>query len=156
MSSSDDCSTGVVLVTWDHSYGAVSYTASAQGSGGYLSSCNTTGTSCQFSDLLCGMTYDITLSAQSDQTCSSQLSSPISINTGTVNTTGYGPYGVNGGVDVSDRDGGTETDRQRERGSKTGKNSDTETDRKINMKSDRPRQMDRQREGQRFPCSHIV
>ncbi|XP_041941446.1 uncharacterized protein LOC121704923 [Alosa sapidissima] len=77
-----DCSTGVVLVIWDHSHGAVSYTVSAQGSGGYASTCNTTGTSCQFSDLLCGMTYDITLSAQSvDQTCSSQLSSPISIDT---------------------------------------------------------------------------
>ncbi|KAJ8357216.1 hypothetical protein SKAU_G00200100 [Synaphobranchus kaupii] len=71
-----DCDTGATTVSWEHSYGATTYTAVAQGNGGYASSCNTSGTVCQFTDLLCGMTYGFTVRA-SDDDCTSTESSPV-------------------------------------------------------------------------------
>lgn len=67
-------------MSWEHSYGATSYTAIAQGNGGYASYCNTTNTVCQFTDLLCGMTYSFTVSASNDD-CTSTESSPVNQDT---------------------------------------------------------------------------
>ncbi|MBN3280690.1 FNDC7 protein, partial [Polyodon spathula] len=75
-----DCETGIVSVSWEDSKGAVSYTATAQGSGGYSSSCNTTHTTCELSDLLCGHGYSLTVTA-ADDTCTSIESSSCSFNT---------------------------------------------------------------------------
>ncbi|KAK1165326.1 hypothetical protein AOXY_G13825 [Acipenser oxyrinchus oxyrinchus] len=75
-----DCESGIVSVSWEDSQGAVSYTATAQGSGGYSSSCNTTDTTCELSDLLCGHGYSLTVTA-ADDTCTSIESSSRSFNT---------------------------------------------------------------------------
>ncbi|KAK6484735.1 hypothetical protein HHUSO_G12572 [Huso huso] len=75
-----DCETGIVSVSWEDSQGAVSYTATAQGSGGYSSSCNTTDTTCELSDLLCGHGYSLSVTA-ADDTCTSIESSSRSFNT---------------------------------------------------------------------------
>ncbi|KAJ8376161.1 hypothetical protein SKAU_G00067410 [Synaphobranchus kaupii] len=75
-----NCESGVVSVSWEQSDGAVSYTVIAQGNGGYASSCNTSGTVCQFDDLLCGTTYGVTVGA-ADDTCSSERSSVVHVDT---------------------------------------------------------------------------
>nr|XP_019965387.1 PREDICTED: uncharacterized protein LOC109644441 [Paralichthys olivaceus] len=74
------CESGGVAVSWEPSKGASSYTAVAQGNGGYESTCNSNGTTCLFSDLLCGLNYSISVNA-SDETCSSARSSDVEINT---------------------------------------------------------------------------
>ncbi|XP_034531079.1 uncharacterized protein LOC117806306 [Notolabrus celidotus] len=74
------CESGAVSVSWEPGKGAISYTTVAQGSGGYASTCNSTMTTCLFSDLLCGLNYSITVSA-SDGTCSSADSYATEINT---------------------------------------------------------------------------
>ncbi|XP_077077959.1 uncharacterized protein fndc7rs1 [Siphateles boraxobius] len=75
-----NCTTGDVSVSWDRSVGAVSYSAVAWSSGGYASVCNSTGTACVFSDLLCGMNYSLAVSA-SDRSCSTALSQPVVLST---------------------------------------------------------------------------
>ncbi|KAL7397583.1 hypothetical protein ABVT39_024505 [Epinephelus coioides] len=74
------CESGAVAVSWEHSKGASSYTAVAQGNGGYASTCNSSETTCLFDDLLCGLNYSITVSA-SDETCSSAESSAVELST---------------------------------------------------------------------------
>lgn len=77
------CESGAVVVSWEPSKGATSYTAIAQGNGGYASPCITNGTTCLFNDLLCGLNYSITVSA-SDDTCSSPPSSAVELHTGRI------------------------------------------------------------------------
>nr|XP_009297086.3 uncharacterized protein fndc7rs1 [Danio rerio] len=75
-----NCTTGAVALSWNQSKMAVSYSAVAQSSSGYTSVCNSTGTACVFSDLLCGMNYSLAVSA-SDGTCSTTPSQPILLST---------------------------------------------------------------------------
>uniref|UniRef100_A0A9J8D0Q5 Fibronectin type III domain-containing protein 7 n=1 Tax=Cyprinus carpio carpio TaxID=630221 RepID=A0A9J8D0Q5_CYPCA len=75
-----NCTTGGVSVSWDPSVRAISYAAVAQTSGGYTSVCNTTGTACVFSDLLCGMNYSLAVSA-TDGTCNTAQSQPVVLRT---------------------------------------------------------------------------
>lgn len=75
------CASGVVDVSWQPSRGAFSYTAVAQGSGGFASSCNSTNTTCEFTNLLCGLTYSISVSA-SDDRCTSTQSQSVGLDTG--------------------------------------------------------------------------
>uniref|UniRef100_A0A3P8XZQ8 Fibronectin type-III domain-containing protein n=2 Tax=Esox lucius TaxID=8010 RepID=A0A3P8XZQ8_ESOLU len=75
-----NCETGDMTVEWEPSYGARTYTAVAQGNGGYGSSCNTSETVCVFRDLLCGHTYSVSVSA-ADDTCSGADSSPVTVET---------------------------------------------------------------------------
>ncbi len=72
-------------MSWDASVGAISYAAVAQTSGGYASVCNSTGTACVFSDLLCGMNYSLAVSA-TDGTCNTAPSPPVVLSTGTWKT----------------------------------------------------------------------
>uniref|UniRef100_A0A672QZ12 Fibronectin type III domain containing 7, related sequence 4 n=1 Tax=Sinocyclocheilus grahami TaxID=75366 RepID=A0A672QZ12_SINGR len=75
-----NCTTGDLSVSWDPSVGAISYAAVAQTSGGYASVCNSTGTACVFSDLLCGMNYSLAVSA-TDGTCNTAQSQPVVLST---------------------------------------------------------------------------
>ncbi|XP_016147370.1 uncharacterized protein [Sinocyclocheilus grahami] len=75
-----NCTTGAVSVSWGPSVGAISYAAVAQTSGGYASVCNSTGTACVFSDLLCGMNYSLAVSA-TDGTCNTAPSQPVVLST---------------------------------------------------------------------------
>nr|XP_015211037.1 PREDICTED: uncharacterized protein LOC102685057 [Lepisosteus oculatus] len=75
-----DCETGAVSMSWEHSEGAVSYTAVALGSGGYSAQCYTSGTTCQFTDLLCGLSYSLSVTASHD-TCSSSESHTVTLST---------------------------------------------------------------------------
>uniref|UniRef100_A0A3P9IUJ0 Fibronectin type III domain containing 7, related sequence 3 n=1 Tax=Oryzias latipes TaxID=8090 RepID=A0A3P9IUJ0_ORYLA len=52
-----------VMVSWEPSKGALSYTTVAQGSAGYNSTCSNTETTCLLDDLLCGLNYTITVIA---------------------------------------------------------------------------------------------
>ncbi|XP_016331309.1 uncharacterized protein LOC107680061 [Sinocyclocheilus anshuiensis] len=74
------CGSGVVDVSWQPSQGALSYTAVAQGSGGFASSCNSSSTTCEFSNLLCGLTYSISVTA-SDHVCTSTPSNSVQLDT---------------------------------------------------------------------------
>ncbi|XP_056304665.1 uncharacterized protein LOC130216807 [Danio aesculapii] len=74
------CGSGMVDVSWQPSLGALSYNTVAQGKGGFASSCNSSGTTCKFTDLLCGLTYSISVSA-SDNVCTSIQSNSISLDT---------------------------------------------------------------------------
>ncbi len=75
------CGSGVVDVSWQPSKGAFSYTAVAQGSGGFASLCNSSSTTCEFSNLLCGLTYSISVTA-SDHVCTSASSHSVQLDTG--------------------------------------------------------------------------
>lgn len=77
------CGSGVVDVSWQPSKGALSYTAVAQGSGGFASSCNSSSTTCEFSNLLCGLTYSISVTA-SDRVCTSAPSNSVQLDTGRI------------------------------------------------------------------------
>lgn len=76
------CESGGVMVSWEQSKGASSYTTVALGSGGYASVCNSTSTTCLLDDVLCGLNYSITVVASGD-TCSSAESSVVEIDAGT-------------------------------------------------------------------------
>lgn len=77
-----DCESGGVMVSWEPSKGALSYTTVAQGSAGYNSTCSNTETTCLLDDLLRGLNYTITVIA-SDDVCNSTESSVVEIGTGT-------------------------------------------------------------------------
>lgn len=79
------CESGAVAVSWEPSSGALSYTTVAQGNGGYESTCNSTDTTCLFSELLCGLNYSITVRA-ADETCDSAESSAVEISKGRIKT----------------------------------------------------------------------
>ncbi|XP_028299544.1 fibronectin type III domain-containing protein 7-like [Gouania willdenowi] len=53
-----------VSVSWTATNRAAAYTASADGDGGWFS-CSTNGSSCDITDLLCGSTYEVSVSATS-------------------------------------------------------------------------------------------
>ncbi|XP_064416169.1 fibronectin type III domain-containing protein 7-like [Latimeria chalumnae] len=59
------CSTGIVLVTWDSSFGAEYYITTAVGKNGHTAFCNTTDTMCQFNnnEVQCGQNYAFTVVA---------------------------------------------------------------------------------------------
>lgn len=76
-----NCGSGVVDVSWQPSRGAVLYTAVAQGNGGFASTCSSNSTVCEFTDLLCGLTYSISVTA-SDHVCTSAQSHSILLDTG--------------------------------------------------------------------------
>ncbi|XP_055044899.2 uncharacterized protein fndc7b [Misgurnus anguillicaudatus] len=75
-----NCESGVVDVSWQSSRGALLYTAVAQGTGGFASSCSSNGTACTFTDLLCGLTYSINVTA-SDHACTSAQSHSVLLDT---------------------------------------------------------------------------
>ncbi|XP_076010605.1 fibronectin type III domain-containing protein 7-like [Genypterus blacodes] len=74
------CESGAVAVSWEQSKGAHYYTVLAQGSGGYESTHNSSKASFVFDQLLCGLSYTITVSA-SDDSCTSAESNAKQINT---------------------------------------------------------------------------
>ncbi|XP_028666288.2 uncharacterized protein LOC114658369 [Erpetoichthys calabaricus] len=80
VTATSDCDTGTVTVSWEESSGATFYTVMAHGSRGYLTTCNTTGTECQLTDLLCSHSYNITVMA-TDETCTSLESHPVTLDT---------------------------------------------------------------------------
>ncbi|XP_043942820.1 uncharacterized protein LOC122814297 [Protopterus annectens] len=71
-----DCATNIMLATWNHSNGAVSYVTTVYGSGGQTEQCNTTDTECEFTDLQCGDTFEMVVTAVSEQ-CNSNYSTPV-------------------------------------------------------------------------------
>ncbi|XP_038649438.1 receptor-type tyrosine-protein phosphatase beta-like [Scyliorhinus canicula] len=75
-----NCATGIVLVSWNRSTGAVLYIATAEGNNGLRKSCSTTNRSCEMSDLTCGQTYTIVVIAQG-QSCDSTPSRSFDIST---------------------------------------------------------------------------
>ncbi|XP_051515678.1 uncharacterized protein LOC127418869 [Myxocyprinus asiaticus] len=74
------CGSGVVDVSWRPSKGAVFYTAFAEGNGGFASSCNSNSSTCEFTQLLCGLSYSISVTA-SNHACTSDHSHSISLDT---------------------------------------------------------------------------
>ncbi|KAM9324544.1 uncharacterized protein PAF06_000603 [Gastrophryne carolinensis] len=58
-----DCVTNSVTVSWNTSLGAENYTSMALGRNGEYHVCNSTTTSCGFSNLTCGMSYEVTVTA---------------------------------------------------------------------------------------------
>ncbi|XP_067845702.1 fibronectin type III domain-containing protein 7-like [Heptranchias perlo] len=69
-----DCNTNDASVSWTHTKGAVSYSATAEGSDGDTVSCDTANRECQINDLHCGQMYNLTVTAL-DGVCDSSQSS---------------------------------------------------------------------------------
>ncbi|GCB65250.1 hypothetical protein scyTo_0007677 [Scyliorhinus torazame] len=69
-----DCNTNDAFVSWTHTNGAVSYSASAEGSDGQAASCDTANTHCQIANLHCGQMYHLSLTAL-DNVCDISQSS---------------------------------------------------------------------------------
>ncbi|XP_014901851.1 uncharacterized protein fndc7b [Poecilia latipinna] len=74
------CESGGVMVSWEQSRGASSYSTMAHGGNGFVPTCNSSSTSCLLDDVLCGQNYSITVIA-SDDVCSSAESSAVEIDT---------------------------------------------------------------------------
>ncbi|XP_078263985.1 fibronectin type III domain-containing protein 7-like [Rhinoraja longicauda] len=75
-----DCNLNTAMVLWDHSKGALRYTAIAEGADGNNVSCSTSETSCRTPALLCGQLYSVYVVA-SDRTCNHSVSSSTEIQT---------------------------------------------------------------------------
>lgn len=78
-----DCKSSGVMVSWEPSQGALSYTAVAQGRAGSAPSCNSNATTCLLNDLRCGSNYSITVLA-SDDFCSSAATPAVQTATGEI------------------------------------------------------------------------
>ncbi|XP_058890780.1 uncharacterized protein LOC131740090 [Acipenser ruthenus] len=75
-----DCGAQTASVSWAYSQGAVSYTATAKASAGRPFSCNSTGTTCNITSLLCGQKYTVTVTGL-DNNCNSVRSNSTEIET---------------------------------------------------------------------------
>ncbi|XP_029474400.1 uncharacterized protein LOC115100214 [Rhinatrema bivittatum] len=75
-----DCGRGVVDVSWESTSSELVYTATAQGNIGYPKSCTTSNATCEISDLLCGHTYTVTVTAE-DFICTSTESTTAVVKT---------------------------------------------------------------------------
>ncbi|KAJ0065689.1 hypothetical protein NL108_016242 [Boleophthalmus pectinirostris] len=67
-------------ISWQASLGAVSYEVTAVSNGAPQAQCNSTETTCQLEDLVCGQTYSITATALDDQ-CNSETSAETELKT---------------------------------------------------------------------------
>ncbi|XP_069792406.1 fibronectin type III domain-containing protein 7-like [Narcine bancroftii] len=75
-----DCDTNDASVLWSHTRGAVSYSATAEGSDGHTVSCETSKRECQITELHCGQMYNLTLTAL-DGVCDNSQSPLFVFNT---------------------------------------------------------------------------
>ncbi|XP_069798452.1 fibronectin type III domain-containing protein 7-like [Narcine bancroftii] len=75
-----DCDTNDASVLWSHTRGAVSYSATAEGSDGHTVSCETSKKECQITELHCGQMYNLTLTAL-DGVCDNSQSPLFVFNT---------------------------------------------------------------------------
>lgn len=76
------CGSGIAVVSWEDRFDVELYAAKAvKTSGSQVHNCTSAGSTCQFSALDCGETYNVTVVAYS-QGCSSQASSIVSFHTG--------------------------------------------------------------------------
>ncbi|XP_039984445.1 uncharacterized protein LOC120790698 [Xiphias gladius] len=73
------CLSGVVMVTWGASAGANYYTVLAEANG-RVDSCNSTGTSCELTQLQCGEDYTVTVLA-GDGKCNSSILAKTNVTT---------------------------------------------------------------------------
>ncbi|XP_040215776.1 uncharacterized protein LOC120945574 isoform X2 [Rana temporaria] len=72
-----DCVANSATVSWNSSLGAENYTSKAVGTNGEYHICNSTATSCGFTNLTCGISYEVTVKAINEAS-SSNLSLPVS------------------------------------------------------------------------------
>ncbi|XP_067845700.1 fibronectin type III domain-containing protein 7-like [Heptranchias perlo] len=73
-----DCNTNDASVSWTYTKGAVTYSATAEGSDGHTVSCDTANRECQINDLHCGQMYNLTVIAL-DGVCDSSQSSKFEL-----------------------------------------------------------------------------
>ncbi|XP_049332485.1 G surface protein, allelic form 156-like isoform X4 [Astyanax mexicanus] len=78
VSASLNCTSNSVSVWWDTVPGVSWYFVNAVGSGGYNSSCSSSGPQCSVTGLQCGQDYSVTVSAQNNG-CSSPASQNITL-----------------------------------------------------------------------------
>ncbi|CAJ1061142.1 uncharacterized protein LOC117806306 [Xyrichtys novacula] len=74
------CGTSTADLHWEESDGVELYMATAYSSTGIMKQCNSTNSTCYFSELQCGETYEFTVAAYVDMCCS-EISSAVEIKT---------------------------------------------------------------------------
>ena len=77
-----ECGTRTANMYWEEREGVELYMATATCSSGMTLQCNSTNSTCQFSNLRCGETYEFSVTAYSKM-CYSEVSSTVEIQTGT-------------------------------------------------------------------------
>lgn len=75
------CISNNITVSWQASQGSISYMAVAENAQGRQWSCNTSSTSCQIPELLCGQQYQVYVVGV-DEKCNGAKSNPEVIRTG--------------------------------------------------------------------------
>lgn len=75
------CGTNTANLHWEGVEGVELYVAAASYSMGGIQQCNSTNSTCKFSSLQCGKTYEFSVSAYSNM-CFSEVSSTVEIQTG--------------------------------------------------------------------------
>lgn len=75
------CGTNTANLHWEGIEGVELYVATASYSMGEIQQCNSTNSTCKFSSLQCGKTYEFSVSAYSSM-CFSEVSSTVEIQTG--------------------------------------------------------------------------
>lgn len=88
VSTTLDCRTNIGSVSWKHELGAELFIATATENDGHTHTCNTSDSTCQFTDLHCGNTYTVTVVAVEGD-CNSSDSVGHEIKTGNIHCEVY-------------------------------------------------------------------
>lgn len=75
------CGTNAAAMHWEAVEGVELYVATATCRSGMSLQCNSTNSTCEFSNLQCGATYLLSVTAYSNM-CYSEVSSPVEVQTG--------------------------------------------------------------------------
>lgn len=76
-----NCTSKIASISWNGALGVTGYQVKAEGSNGHRTSCNTTNTRCDITDLSCGQQYSITVVGKNGD-CMSQASQPVTLISG--------------------------------------------------------------------------
>uniref|UniRef100_A0A6Q2Y5D8 Fibronectin type-III domain-containing protein n=1 Tax=Esox lucius TaxID=8010 RepID=A0A6Q2Y5D8_ESOLU len=91
VNGSQNCVANSAWVSWVPALGADSYTVTADGAGGYNSSCSTSGSTCEVPDLACGVRYTFYVTASNGH-CEGPRSVTFSIETAPCNLSSIMAY----------------------------------------------------------------
>lgn len=92
------CGTNTAAMHWEGVEGVELYVATATCRSGMSLQCNSTNSTCEFSNLQCGGTYMLSVTAYSNM-CYSEVSSPVEVQTGQ-RTMSMSPFFHLNGVDL--------------------------------------------------------
>lgn len=77
LAAETDCGSNSLLVSWNSSFGASSYTAKVMGPHGFSETCSSSDLSCSFFNLQCATQYSITVASKNNRCTSAPIQTTI-------------------------------------------------------------------------------